>query len=107
MWMDQVIHRLLAPGRWKKSRTSSIQHRTSNIEVKICVRCSMFDVECSMLSVFDLHCVEMQSRPATIPALSTGAPSRMRRHPEYTRERIKQLAERMRNRIYSQRIPID
>ena len=30
----------------------------------------------------------------------------MQRHPEYTRERIRLLAERMKSRIYSQRIPI-
>jgi hypothetical protein len=31
----------------------------------------------------------------------------MQRHPEYTRQRIQQLAERMRARIYSQRIAIE
>ena len=30
----------------------------------------------------------------------------MQRHPEYTRERIKQLAERMRKRIYPEKQPI-
>src|SRR5438874_9427734 len=31
----------------------------------------------------------------------------MQRHPEYTRQRIQQLAERMRQKIYSQKIPIE
>src|SRR5438067_6588425 len=31
----------------------------------------------------------------------------MQRHPEYTRQRIRQLAERMRTKIYSQRIAIE
>src|SRR5947199_129250 len=38
---------------------------------------------------------------------TNGAPPRMQRHPEYTRQRIRQLAERMRTKIYSQRIAIE
>src|SRR2546430_17601905 len=38
---------------------------------------------------------------------TNGAPPRMQRHPEYTRQRIRQLAERMRTKIYSQRISVE